>query len=153
GAGWSVFDPVFRQVLWPVADRFRPDVVLLSAGFDAHWTDPLGELQLSTAAFSDLSLEVVEIADTYCNGRIVAVQEGGYNLEVVGCAATVLLGLAGGDKEVDSAGEPPPMSFRWNEEAIVQALHELHDLAGYRRKPRKPQVRQASAAPVEDGGS
>ena len=48
GSGWSVYDPIFRQVLWPVADRFKPDVVLLSAGFDAHWLDPLAEMRLST---------------------------------------------------------------------------------------------------------
>src|SRR5262249_18601944 len=52
GSGWSVYDPIFRQVLWPVADRFRPDVVLISAGFDAHWQDPLGEMRLSTPDLS-----------------------------------------------------------------------------------------------------
>ena len=51
GSGWSVFDPIFRQVLWPVADRLKPDVVLLSAGFDAHWCDPLGGLMLCTADY------------------------------------------------------------------------------------------------------
>jgi len=142
GSGWSVYDPIFRQVLWPVADRFKPDVVLLSAGFDAHWQDPLGEMQLSTGAYADLTKEVIEIADTYCGGRLVAVQEGGYDLEALRqCSASLLFTLLGIDTIVDGYGEPPPMSFRWNEEAILRALYELHDLAGYRRKPRKPQVR------------
>jgi acetoin utilization deacetylase AcuC-like enzyme len=143
GSGWSVYDPIFRQVLWPVADRFKPDVILLSAGFDAHWQDPLGEMRLSTAAYADLSLHVCELADTYCNGRLVAVQEGGYNIEAMRqCAATLLFALTGSDRVVDDLGEAPPMEFRWNEEAIVAALYELHDLAGYRRKPRPPQVRE-----------
>jgi acetoin utilization deacetylase AcuC-like enzyme len=142
GSGWSVYDPIFRQVLWPVADRFKPDVILLSAGFDAHWQDPLGEMRLSTAAYSDLSLHVRELADEYCDGRLVAVQEGGYNLEAVRqCAATLLFALTGSDRVVDDLGEAPPLDFRWNEQAIIAALYELHDLAGYRRKPRKPQVR------------
>lgn len=142
GSGWSVYDPIFRQVLWPVADRFKPDVVLLSAGFDAHWQDPLGEMRLSTGAYSDLNREVIEIADTYCDGRLVAVQEGGYNLDAVAqCASTLLFNLTGSDTVVDSFGEPPAMEYRWNEEAIVRALYELHDLAGYRRKPRRPQLR------------
>ncbi|MFI5272940.1 MAG: histone deacetylase [Ktedonobacterales bacterium] len=137
-SGWSVYDPVFRQVLWPLADRFKPDVVLLSAGFDAHWTDPLGEMRLSTADFSDFTLEVAEIADTYAQGRLVAVQEGGYNLDAVAqCAATVLLALTGSDGIVDTLGLAPPLDFRWNEEAILRALYDLHDLAGYRRKPRR----------------
>jgi len=142
GAGWSVYDPIFRQVLWPVADRFKPDVVLLSAGFDAHWRDPLADMQLTTAAYSDLSLEVIDIADTYCDGRIVAVQEGGYDLDAAAqCASTLLVGLTGSDGVVDNLGDPPPVNFRWNEQAIIQALYELHDLSGYRRKPRRPQVR------------
>lgn len=147
--GWSVFDPIFRQVLWPVADRLKPDVVVLSAGFDAHWQDPLGELRLCTADFSDLTLEVQEIADRYCDGRLVAVQEGGYNLDAIAqCATTLLFALTGSDKIYDTLGEPPPLDFRWNEEAIIQSLYNLHDLTGYRRKPRRPQVREGYTGPT-----
>jgi acetoin utilization deacetylase AcuC-like enzyme len=138
GSGWSVYDPIFRQVLWPVADRMKPDLVLLSAGFDAHWMDPLGDMRLCNADFSDLTLEVAEIADRYCDGRLVVVQEGGYHLDAVAqCMATTLVALAGSDGIVDSLGLPPPLNSRWNDEAIVGALYQLHDLAGYRRKPRR----------------
>lgn len=138
GSGWSVYDPVFRQVLWPVADRMKPDVVLLSAGFDAHWKDPLGDMRLSNADYSDLTLEVAEIADRYCDGRLVVVQEGGYHLDAVAqCMATTLVALTGSDGIVDTLGLAPPMHSRWNDEAIVNALYQLHDLAGYRRKPRR----------------
>ncbi len=138
GSGWSVYDPIFRQVLWPVADRMKPDLVLLSAGFDAHWMDPLGDMRLCNADFSDLTLEVAEIADRYCDGRLVVVQEGGYHLDAVAqCMATTLVALTGSDGIVDSLGLPPPLNSRWNDEAIVGALYQLHDLAGYRRKPRR----------------
>ncbi len=158
GAGWSVFDPIFRQVLWPVADRFKPDLVLLSAGFDAHFReDPgLGEMRLSTPDFSDLSLEVAEIADRYCDGRLVAIQEGGYHLTALSqCAATLLVALTGSDGIIDTLGQPEPLRFRWNDEAIIQALYQLHDLSGYRRKARRPgpipgsQPPQATAAAPE----
>jgi acetoin utilization deacetylase AcuC-like enzyme len=141
GSGWSVFDPIFRQVLWPVADRFRPDLVLVSAGFDAHFReDPaLGELRLSTPDFSDMMLELTEIADRYCEGRLVAIQEGGYHLTALSqCAATLLVALTGSDGIVDTLGQPEPLRFRWNDEAIIQALYQVHGLAGYRRKPRRP---------------
>ena len=138
GSGWSVYDPIFRQVLWPVADRMKPDLVLLSAGFDAHWMDPLGDMRLSNADFSDMTLEVAEIADRYCEGRLVVVQEGGYHLDAVSqCMATALVALTGSDGIVDSLGIAPPLNSRWNDEAIVGALYQLHDLAGYRRKPRR----------------
>jgi acetoin utilization deacetylase AcuC-like enzyme len=141
GSGWSVFDPIFRQVLWPVADRFGPDLVLVSAGFDAHFReDPaLGELRLSTPDFSDMMLELTEIADRYCEGRLVAIQEGGYNLTALSqCAATLLVALTGSDGIVDTLGQPEPLRFRWNDEAIIQALYQVHELAGYRRKARRP---------------
>jgi acetoin utilization deacetylase AcuC-like enzyme len=151
GSGWSVYDPIFRQVLWPVADRLKPDVILLSAGFDAHWRDPLGEMRLSTPDFSDLTLEVIEMADRYCDGRLVVVQEGGYNLNAVAqCASTVLVALTGSDGIVDNLGQPPPMEFRWNEEAIIQAIYELHGLAGYRRKARQPWTRSGYTGPKTD---
>jgi len=140
GSGWSEYDSVFRQVLWPVADRMKPDVILLSAGFDAHWReDPdLGQMRLSNLDFSDLTLEVIEIADRYCDGRVVVVQEGGYNLDALSeCAGTLLINLTGSDGAFDTLGLAPPLSSRWNDEAIVQALYELHGLAGYRRKARR----------------
>jgi acetoin utilization deacetylase AcuC-like enzyme len=150
-SGWSVYDPIFRQVLWPVADRFKPDLVLLSAGFDAHWTDPLAEMRLSTADYSDLTLEVIDIADTYCHGRVLAVQEGGYNLNALAQGvATAVVNLTGSDGVVDNLGEPPPLEARWNDEAIIRALYELHDLSGYRRKPRRQGIRP-SYTPPENG--
>ncbi|MDE3229100.1 MAG: histone deacetylase [Chloroflexota bacterium] len=152
GSGWSVYDPIFRQVLWPVADRLKPDVILLSAGFDAHWRDPLGEMRLSTADFSDLTLEVIEMADRYCDGRLVVVQEGGYNLNAVAQgASTLMVALTGGDGIVDNLGQPPPMEFRWNEEAIIQAIYAAHGLAGYRRKARQPWVRPGYTGPKKAG--
>ncbi len=151
GSGWSVYDPIFRQVLWPVADRFKPDIVLISAGFDAHFLEDsaLGEMRLCNPDYSDLTLECAEIADRYCDGRLVTVLEGGYNLDVLStCAATVLVALTGSDGVVGSVETPEPLNFRWNEEAIIQALYQIHGLAGYRRKARRPgPIPGASATP------
>ncbi|HEX9068944.1 MAG TPA: histone deacetylase [Ktedonobacterales bacterium] len=152
GCGWSVYDPLVRQVVWPLADKFRPDLILVSAGFDAHWKDPLGEMRLSTADFADMMLELREMAEMYCGGRLVAVQEGGYHLEALAqCMSTVLVGLTGSDGIVDNIGEPPPLDFRWNEEAIINALVELHGLAGYRRKAKRPHVRAGWDPTVGNG--
>jgi hypothetical protein len=85
-----------------------------------------------------LTLEVAEMADRYCDGRLVVVQEGGYHLDAVTqCMATTLVALTGSDGILDSLGLAPPLTSRWNDEAIVSALYQLHDLAGYRRKPRR----------------
>ena len=98
----------------------------------------LGQMRLSNLDFSDLTLEVIEIADRYCDGRLVVVQEGGYNLDALSeCAGTVLVNLTGSDGAFDTLGLAPPLTSRWNDEAIIQALYQLHGLAGYRRKARR----------------
>lgn len=67
--------------LTTAADRCRPELVLVSAGFDAHAQDPVGSLGLETEDFEDLTKLVRQIADTHCGGRLVSVLEGGYHVE------------------------------------------------------------------------
>ena len=71
----------FEDVLKPEAFEFEPDFVLISAGFDAHEDDPLGRIKLTTEGFGRLTEIVCEIADETCDGRIVSLLEGGYNLK------------------------------------------------------------------------
>jgi acetoin utilization deacetylase AcuC-like enzyme len=67
----------------PILRQFEPDLVLVSAGFDAHERDPLGGMRLSTAAFGAMTMELRAVADECCLGRIVAVTEGGYDLHAL----------------------------------------------------------------------
>lgn len=81
GAGREEIVGAFREVLLPAAQEFRPDLVLLSAGFDSRIEDPLGRFQLRDPDFVELTNIMREMADRYCGGRLVSVLEGGYNLE------------------------------------------------------------------------
>ncbi len=76
-------DGVFRQLadrlIEPFIEGFRPELILVSAGFDAHWNDPITTLGLSTAGFTMISKRLVDLAQEYCGGRIVFVLEGGYD--------------------------------------------------------------------------
>lgn len=67
-----------RQVL-PEVERFRPDLILISAGFDAHRDDPIADLELTERSFVHMTRRMCEAADRFCGGRIVSVLEGGYN--------------------------------------------------------------------------
>lgn len=81
GADGEVFKDAMRSRILNSLKDFRPDLVIMSAGFDAHVRDPLGELLLVEADFSWITYHLMEIADQYCHGRVVSVLEGGYDLE------------------------------------------------------------------------
>ncbi len=80
GTGDSVYIKVFKEKLRPAALAFSPDFVLISAGFDAHKDDLLGQMAVTADGFGQLTLIVKDIADRCCEGRIVSVLEGGYHL-------------------------------------------------------------------------
>jgi acetoin utilization deacetylase AcuC-like enzyme len=81
GAGREEILGAFRAKLLPAMREFRPDLVLISAGFDSREGDPLGNFLLSDADFAELTTLLQEAADVYCERRLVSVLEGGYNLE------------------------------------------------------------------------
>ena len=132
---FGVYEAVFRQILSPAADRFNPQLILVSAGFDAHWADPLGEMYLSTAAFARLNSIIINLANLLCDGRLVLVQEGGYHLQATAsCVATCLNLLLGDDAAVDSLGPAPDKEFSLNLDVLIGELRRIHNLKGYRMR-------------------
>jgi acetoin utilization deacetylase AcuC-like enzyme len=81
GDGGDVFREAFDIAILPRLDAFRPDLVIISAGFDAHRLDPLGHINLGEADFAWVTRRLIEIAGKSCKGRIVSLLEGGYDLE------------------------------------------------------------------------
>ena len=140
--GFETYEPVFRQVLAPAADRFNPQLILVSAGFDAHWADPIANMHLSTAGFAQLTKIIIDLANSLCEGRLVMVQEGGYNLDALRmCVATCVNFLLGDDAAVDSLGPAPRTAFRINTDVLIAELRRIHQLTGYRmRSAPKPDI-------------
>ena len=83
GSGDAEFLAAFNEVIVPRADEFRPDLVLISAGFDAHDRDPLSGLELTSACYGELTRIVKGIAERHAAGRLVSVLEGGYDLHAL----------------------------------------------------------------------
>ncbi len=81
GSGRDQILGAFRGKLNPLMDAFRPDLVLISAGFDSRQDDPLGRFRLTDGDFSELTKIMLEIADKHAGGRLISVLEGGYNLD------------------------------------------------------------------------
>ena len=130
GVGDAGYLAAFRQVLAPVARRFQPNLILLSAGYDAHWMDPLANERLSVAGYGVLVEELMGLSEELCAGRLVATLEGGYNLDVLPhCVLTTLRSLSG-----DPAGVSDPFGPAPGREADVTELlasaRRLHSLIG-----------------------
>ena len=89
GSGTREFRAVWTDRLLPAVDAFRPQLLLVSAGFDAHRLDPLGGLDLETADYAWLSAEIVALAERHAQGRVVSSLEGGYSLTALAEASTV----------------------------------------------------------------
>jgi acetoin utilization deacetylase AcuC-like enzyme len=87
GDGSAQFRDAMSSVILPALDSFGPDLLVISAGFDAHHRDPLGSLQLTEEDFAWVTLKLMEAAEIHCGGRVVSVLEGGYDLQ--GLAASV----------------------------------------------------------------
>ncbi len=75
---------MFEGALEDISSKFKPDLILISAGFDAHLSDPLGQLCLQDPDFASMTRSVMQWADDACDGRIVSCLEGGYNLDTLG---------------------------------------------------------------------
>ncbi len=87
GDGGVEFRAAMRDFILPALNLHEPDLVIISAGFDAHQNDPLGSLQLTEEDFAWATLQLMEVAETHCDSRVVSVLEGGYDLQ--GLAASV----------------------------------------------------------------
>jgi len=81
GSGDDEYRKLILQDLVPAFDRFQPDFILVSAGFDAHVDDDMADMNVTTEGFSWIMSRIIELADSHSNGRIVSVLEGGYSLQ------------------------------------------------------------------------
>jgi acetoin utilization deacetylase AcuC-like enzyme len=83
GTGRKDYHALFKGALEKAADTIKPELVLVSAGFDAHARDPIGSLGLEAEDFQELTRQVLDVARTHAHGRLVSCLEGGYHLEAL----------------------------------------------------------------------
>jgi acetoin utilization deacetylase AcuC-like enzyme len=110
--GDTGFGRLYDDVVLPALRRFNPELILVSAGYDGHWDDPLGPLSLSIAGYAALTQRLAALASEICGGRIVLVLEGGYSLPAIAgsvvASLRVLLGQPPGPDPLGPAGTPEP---------------------------------------------
>ena len=84
GSGDREYLDIFNMEIIPALISFKPEVILISAGFDAHKSDPLSSIKLSTETYGTFTKMLIDVADTFSEGRIIGLLEGGYNLNILG---------------------------------------------------------------------
>ena len=130
-AGWGdeEFLRAFDEVLVPIAHRFRPELILVSAGFDAHWADHLAMMRATVQGFARMTMTLKELADELCRGRLVFTLEGGYNLRVVASSVKAIFDVLLGNTEIDDPlGEPNVTRKPEGFEEHIERIKRLHGL-------------------------
>jgi acetoin utilization deacetylase AcuC-like enzyme len=134
-SGDRAFARITDEIIQPMVEAFKPQMILVSAGFDSHWSDPLTSLGLSSAGFFQVSKRLVELAEEHCSGKIVFVLEGGYDpanvANGVGAVFEALAGsepaLRGAEGSAFDAGDPNPRA----EPDVESRLEEVRRWHGF----------------------
>lgn len=118
-AGDQAFISIFERLLLPISHRFGPDMIMVSAGFDAHWRDPLANLILTRDGFYRLSEILSVLASDLCHGRLLFILEGGYDPKILQESVATILSAAAG------APNPfPEKDIAPYEEVAIESLIE-----------------------------
>jgi acetoin utilization deacetylase AcuC-like enzyme len=108
GTGDGVYAQAMERIVIPSLTDFRPDLIWVSAGYDAHTRDPLAMMEMSTEGFGGLTSQLVGAASELCGGRLLVTLEGGYDLEALAASLLATLGAMGGVAGSHDRGAPPP---------------------------------------------
>ncbi len=128
GSGDAEYLAVMDEIFSPVVKQFKPDIILASAGFDAHFSDPLTDLNLTVQGFGKIIEKTKQAAEEVCNGRFIILLEGGYNLSAISRGilqeVSVLANLG-----IDLS-ETPPRSDPENKKFGKKLITQIKELFG-----------------------
>lgn len=124
-AGDKVYEQVADRIFKPFVESFKPQMIFISVGFDAHWNDPITALGLSTNGYFMLAQKVIALADEHCGGKIVFVLEGGYDpMNVANGAGAVFDALSG--RELSHAANDPNPHQEPDCESRIEEIRKWH---------------------------
>ncbi len=127
GLGDAEYVALFKEIIAPVSREFAPELVLVSAGFDAYYQDPLGSMGLTEQGYAALTREILGIADASCGGRAVFALEGGYHLPGVEKSIVSVLEVMTGLSSAAESFEPQSRA-KYDQQAkpLMDALRKTH---------------------------
>jgi len=128
GAGDEGYLRAFDELILPFARRFHPQLILVSSGYDAHWRDPLSQMNVTATGYAQLSQRARDLAEEACDGRLVIALEGGYDIDAVSYGVlNSALALLGRDQDVTdplgASGQPET-----DARPLLHRLKQIHKL-------------------------
>jgi acetoin utilization deacetylase AcuC-like enzyme len=135
GSGDGEYLQVFDEVIVPVVKRFSPELILVSAGYDGHWSDRLAMMDLSVTGYAQMAGIIKGLADELCRGHLVLTLEGGYPLAALAASVKATFDVLLGEKDIDDPLGHPPSGFKLRGfetpdiASLVKSLKRIHKLA------------------------
>ena len=129
GCGDSEYLQMFEQIIVIATKRFKPHLILVSAGYDSHWADELALMQVSTIGFAQMVRIIKGLADELCNGRLVFTLEGGYNLNALATSINATFDALLGNSNIDDQlGQSPSRFDAPSMDSLVKSIKKIHQL-------------------------
>ncbi len=130
GSGDTEYLEVFEQIIVPAAIRFKPQLVLVSAGYDTHWADELALMQVSVTGFAQMIKIIKGLGDELCDGHLVFSLEGGYNLTALAASVKATFDMLLGNTTIeDPLGQSPRRFEAPSIAPLIKKIKEIHNLA------------------------
>ena len=130
-AGWGDYEyqAIYEDVLAPIAMRFKPQLILASAGYDAHWADNMAMMELSIFGFVRITEILKVLAKKLCNDNLVFVLEGGYNITALSYSIAATLNILSGEKQFDDPLGKQESKTKFDDfNRFMRMLKEKHNL-------------------------
>ena len=128
GHGDASYRALFASLLWPLARRWRPQLVLVSLGFDAHHADPLANMRLTLAGYDWMVGELLALAQELCDGRVVFALEGGYQVEMLAHGVQNLAHRLLGDDRFSDPLDNSGLRARSDSQETIERIRRIHGL-------------------------
>jgi acetoin utilization deacetylase AcuC-like enzyme len=128
GCGDVEYAATFDQIVEPVVRRYRPELLFVSLGFDAHHLDPLAMMELSVDGYGALMTRIRALAEELCGGRLIVSLEGGYDLDAIAWSTRRTVEVLLGDTPTPDPIGPAPSAHAPDSSGLTAELRSLHNL-------------------------
>jgi len=123
------FAHIFKEIIVPVTREYRPDFIIISAGFDTYFADPLGTMAVTEQGFACMTRQIVELAADICDGRLLVALEGGYNLRGLRDGVLAVLAELSGDPECPGKVDGATLQAIIDADREVPVIGQVRDIA------------------------